>query len=501
MNIVLLPLDERPVNTRYPALIAGIAGVELWLPPPHLLSQLRRPADRDGLLRWLREVAPQADAVIVSVESFAAGGLIASRTTDEDTGRILGYLEALAGLTTQPLTAFNVITRLPDADDAVEEPDYWAQYGRRLHRYSQLLHRRAAGQPVQPELDALAAELPPALLADLMQRRLRNHTVNLHVLGLAARGVLDLLVLSSDDTSEYGLGSQEKAWLRTWAGRLALDDQRLLMYPGADEIGCVLVMRAVLRGQGQPAPTFYVHYAIEADRERIAPYEDSPIAITVERQIRALGGLQTEAVAGADFIVAVNPPSRIGQEYDPEVAHFAAEHARRAPYLHTFSTQISAWVAAGRRVIVADVAYPNGSDPDLVARLLAQVDLRRLAAYGAWNTAGNSIGTALAQGVAAARATTPAQQQMQQRFLLHRFIEDWGYQHLVRPQIRAALHAETGRPEVTPASEAATTQRIHAALTALLPQLQPLAAGWHLGPVRLPWQRTFEIDFDLEWRP
>lgn len=38
MRIGLLPLDERPVNTHSPRMIARMAGVELVLPPPALLS-------------------------------------------------------------------------------------------------------------------------------------------------------------------------------------------------------------------------------------------------------------------------------------------------------------------------------------------------------------------------------------------------------------------------------------------------------------------------------
>ena len=44
MRIGLIPLDERPANTRYPAMIAAIAGVDLVLPPTDLLSSFRTPA-------------------------------------------------------------------------------------------------------------------------------------------------------------------------------------------------------------------------------------------------------------------------------------------------------------------------------------------------------------------------------------------------------------------------------------------------------------------------
>lgn len=495
-DILLIPLDERPVNTRYPRMVAEVAGVGVALPPPDLLSRLRQPADRAGLTDWLADHSQRAAHRIISVETLAYGGLIPSRTSADPTAEVLGWLARLESLPPLPTTAFNVITRIPDADDAVEEPDYWGKYGRRLHRYSQLMHRLQAGQDVGAGLDAVRAQLPAEVIHDFTARRLRNHTVNLHLLNMAAHGAFELLVLSSDDTSEYGMGTQEKAWLRTWGDRLGLTADRLLMYPGADEVGCVLLMRAVLRGQ--PAPRFYIHYAIDADRARIAPYEDSPVSVTVERQIRALGGVLAASPDVADFVVAVNPPSAIGQEYDAEHEYFAAEHARRAPAIAAFADQIGAWVRDGRRVIVCDVAYPNGSDPDLIDALLAGVDLRQLASYGAWNTAGNTIGVALAHGVASSMAETPSAQQAHQKFLLHRFIEDWGYQHLVRQSVRDALERETGRRDTTPDNQTATIERIHADLSALLPKLGTLANGWTLKNVSLPWNRTFEVDFDVE---
>jgi len=499
MKITLLPLDERPVNTAYPQRIADIADVTLVLPPPYLLSQQRTPAPSADLLAWLQTEAETCDALIVSIETLAYGGLIASRISHDSTSVLLARLDMLRQIKNQhpalPLYGFNVITRISNADDSIEEPLYWDTAGTRLYRYSQLMHRQQQGQDVSAELDALRNRLSPDEVRDFTRRRLRNHIVNLHVLELLADGVFDLLVLSSDDTSEYGFGSQEKAWLQTWTRRLPHLESRLLMYPGADEVGCVLLMRAV--NVGRAAPTFFVHFAIDEDRGIIAPYEDSPIAWTVERQIRALGGVQIDDPQAADFIVAVNTPSRLRHEYDAEHADFASEQARRAPHLRDFVAHIGAWLHAGWRVILADVAYPNGGDPDMMSLLLAQIDISQLAAYGGWNTAGNTLGTALAQGAACAHIHTDNQRQAQQRFLLHHVLEDWGYQQVVRQQVRAWLAAQTGQPEITPDTETEACAMIAYQLSALMPQLGPLAQGWQLGDVRLPWHRTFEVDFDL----
>ena len=499
MRIVLLPLDERPVNTRYPRMIADIAGADVVLPPSDLLSALRTPAQTTALMEWLQAQAHTCDALIISIEMLGYGSLVASRIGYELATEILARLAILRDIKTRHPTlrlyGFNVITRVSNADNNGEEPLYWDIYGSRLYQYSQLMHRQQQGQDVEEELKGLQTALPPEHVLDFTRRRLRNHIINLHVLELLADGVFDLLVLSSDDTSEYGFGSQEKAWLRTWTQRLPHVESRLLMYPGADEVGSVLLMRVL--NANSPISSFYVHYAIDEDRNIIAPYEDSPIQVTVERQIRALGGVQSDDPQAADFIVAVNTPSRIRTEYNPDDQEFAAEQVRRAPFLRDFVDQIDQWLDEGKRVILADVAYPNGSDPDLIALLLPQINLSRLAAYGAWNTAGNTLGTALAQGAASLHIRTERQRQAQQRFLLHRFVEDWGYQQVVRPQVREWLLASGGQPEPKPETEVMTQGMIVRELSALMPQLGVLAQGWRLGEIRLPWHRTFEIDFDL----
>lgn len=502
MRIGLLPLDERPVNTRYPQMIAAIAGAEVSLPPADALCAFRRPADRERLHEWAQSHAPALDALIVSIDLIGYGGLIPSRTTDDPTPQVIQQVERLRSLPPGlRMYAFNVITRIPNADNNIEEPLYWAEYGTRLHRYSSLMHRATLQPDCLPELERLRDEIPAGIRDDFTRRRLRNHQVNLRLLELAYSGLLDLLVISSDDTSPYGFGTQEKGWLQTWIARLGTTPH-LLMYPGADEIGCVLVVRALLARAGR-VPRFCVRYAIPHDADRIAPYEDGAVSVTVERQIAALGGVIVPDDESADFVVAVNPPSPLGREYDPDPAQVAHEADYRAEPLARFAGQIAAWIDAGKPVIVCDVAYPNGSDPWLIDALFAQVDLTRLAAYGAWNTAGNTIGTALAQGVASAWAQSAQQRAAQSRFTTHRFVEDWAYQHLVRDEIRDWLEATTGARDTTPQTLVPARDRIEARLGECLARIPRLGELWRVRPgsVRLPWQRTFEVDFDLEPMP
>ena len=500
MKIGLLPLDERPVNTRYPQLVAQIAGAQVLLPPEQALSHFREPADIPALLDWLVAAAPELDALVVSFEMLGCGGLIASRTTDDSAGQILPRLQVLSRLREQfpklPVFGFNLITRVSNANSAVEEPLYWASEGRQFYRFSQLLDQTEQGQDTGDELAALQAELPETHIQDFLQRRLRNHTVNLTTLHMLSRAELDLLVLSSDDTSPYGMPSSDKRLLTRWANRLNLWNH-LLMYPGADEVGTALIAR-ILNQQSGKKPTFEIQYAIPAGEMITAPYEDGPVSLTVERQVRAVGGYAVKPgeAAQADFYLAVNPPVPRRSEWDPDFAVY--ERQERIPYYRTLTEHINQRLATGQAVIIADVAYPNGADPALIEVLFERVEISRLAAYGAWNTAGNTIGVALAQACASQFITLPEQKIAQQRFLLHRFLEDWGYQQVVRSEARSWLQDEFGSDEIQMGNESAVLEFINRGLQRCLDQI-PGFSGLKLKPgsIRLPWNRLFEVDFEI----
>ena len=362
---------------------------------------------------------------------------------------------------------------------------------------------------MQAELAALRAEIPQVYLHDFLARRHRNHTLNLAALHMAAEQIFDLLIISSDDTSPYGLGTREKAWLTEMAARMGLLDANLghledvehssaqpalLMYPGADEVGCALLARVLNQAAGR-TPRIAPMYDDLAGAEITAPYEDGPARITVERQIRAVGGVVAVPDA-ADLWCAVATPVPRRSEWAEEYAE--EERSTRMPQLRELANEIERRISRGQRVVVADIAYPNGADPAFFDVLRSRCDLRALAGYGAWNTAGNTIGTVLAQGCAALGATTPERTLAAERFLLHHYVEDWGYQQIVRRKARAWLEATTGHTDPTPAHVPATTEWIGRRLARIVDELPGYGGRWQLTNPHLPWARTFEVDFDLE---
>ncbi len=278
-----------------------------------------------------------------------------------------------------------------------------------------------------------------------------------------------------------------------------------MVHPGADEVGSALLSKLLLERAGI-TPRVGIVYSHPEDAALVAPYEDRPVRETVEGQIGACGCAVTESLDDCDFVLGVATPSPRLTDYRP---HYLPEDRQtRTEAYQAFLATLAYWQALGVPIALADVAYPNGSDPLLTELLLAAASPLapgRLCAYGAWNTAGNTLGVVVAQAACAGLiGADPARAQAQRVFLAHRFLEDWVYQTVTRREARAEAQHLWGRAEPDAGSQDHQTilcafieQRLGERLTDL--QTRGIGEGLALlpGSVRLPWLRTFEVDFGL----
>jgi len=487
MRIALLPPDERPNTLGYAAWIGRCAGAEVLSPPPEAMPQFHRPGDTAALASWLRQVAPEVDHVVASLDLLVHGGLIPSRLTPDRIGEVLPRLDVLADLEV-PITAYQVITRLPHYDNpgrSRQEPEYWITHGQRISEWSRRWHERRQGEADDAAVTAARAAVPSSYLQDLSQRRLRNHVVNLAALQLHAEGVIDTLIMSSDDTAPRGFPAVERQMLQEWNDRLGTD---VPFYPGADEVPAVLVAR-VMAAQADVTPTIAIRCAEAGGLDRIAPYEDRPVIDTIRRQIRAAGARPVEG--DADLVLAVHAPAVTPGDWvmdppqEPDTAQVEATAAL-----------IESEVRAGKRVALADVRYANGSDPLLVSMLDEAGTLRELVAYGGWNTAGNTIGTTVAAAVSSVVDTSAEAAEQRRLFLANKIIKDGHYLPVVRSRVQEEL-AERGLTDPPLEEIDALAERITTELNAWAGTISALQ-GISVRNARLIWDYTFTVDFDLE---
>ncbi|MDQ0643833.1 DUF4127 family protein [Microbacterium murale] len=492
-RIALLPLDDRPVNVLLPGDVARIAGMTLDVPPAEILPSYRTAGDADALGAWLLERAadPATVHILVSVDMLLYGGLIASRTNADTTRTVLARLDTLREVhrlrPELPISAVSLVTRASNSNSATEEPLYWNDYGMQLHALGGDAHRLLGEVEVLP-LDELTP-VPADVVSDYSTRRLRNHIANLETLDLVEDGTLDFLAITADDTAPFAAGSAEQVWLRHWM-RMLPTGREVLMYPGADEVGAILVARA-LATNARVTASFAVACADPEGLTRIPPYENMPLSASASRQIRAAGAV--EVTEGADVTLVLHAPDPDRHDMFRGRPDAVDEDAVRATV-----ELVRARVDAGERVALADVRYPNGSD-EALGRALADADLlEKLDAYGGWNTAGNTLGSVVALAVAGVvgRASGTYDEEAARIALLTRLLDDFAYQAVVRVDTGPSVFPD--RFPMSDATLVAEAERvIRAELTTFLESMLP-ADGARITELTLPWRRSFEIGITLE---
>jgi len=391
-RIIYVPLDNRPCNARLPGLLARMVDFELVMPPLEMLGELRQHAEPDRIAEWLLESHERADCAILSLDMLAYGGLVPSRSMRTSPATALERLDVLKKLRERlgegAVYASNTIMRLSITADSPQTGQYWEP----MRQYSELSYRvRQLGEQDKSErLLELEAQIPAEIICDYRAARERNHRVNMRAVDEAAAHNIDFLALTQEDAAQFGPHIDEQERLRDRMASLNVED-RVTIHPGADEAGMTLLARFIHRHMLK-TPTVRVFYASEEGADRIATFEDRPLRQTVEAHIAAVGA-EISDDPEADLLLAINTP--VEGKRDDYVRGAARDRRRRE--VRSLLGAVAA--ESPRRVALADVAFPNGADEALMRELRhSDLQLHRLLSFGAWNTAGNTIGSTLAHG-------------------------------------------------------------------------------------------------------
>ena len=492
MKTLFIPIDNRPVTYLLPQMLSQLAGITAVVPPRSLMGSLNKPGQVGPLLEWvdLTLAKEKIDSLLVCLDSMLYGGLINSRRCSESLKEITERASHLtrwrnALRQTAPILAHASIMRISDNYDASEEKCYWASYGREIFSWSEYLHRLALGQTLTPGiLTTHEFKIPKDVREDYLATRRRNLLVNRHLLSFAESKTINLLIFSLDDSGQFGLNVLEKERLLAEIREKGLTEE-VALYPGSDEVLCTLLSRLLVI-TGDRAPTAFLSFSPTDAALCPSRYEGQTVAATVYAQIKASGiSLQESLSASTDFHIIIHGSDK--QQGD----HIWLKGLPDMRYINTQSCvrhTIGLLEKAQKPCVVCDVAYANGSDPLLVEALLERKDLvAKLWAYAGWNTTANTVGSALAMGVARWFAQ---QNNIPQRLcddalkqcLFTRFADDFAYQTKVRPTLETPISLQTVK-------------------TILEPHLKIIAQALEFEPksltVSLPWQRAFEIEIDI----
>ena len=494
-KLLFVPHDNRPISDQQTAEVVEKLGYNVVVPPKDMLGSRTDLGHPDELWQWVEENSKDAEAVVLSSDSMVYGSLVGSRKHNYEKQEVLERASRFADFRKKhpkvKLYAFGSIMRTPrsGAASGSAEPDYYANYGSDIFRYTALTDKKETEGLTRRETKeyAFLTELiPKPAMQDWMSRRQKNFAVSSYLISLVRQGTFDYFVLGRDDNAPYSQTHMESRKLAKEGADLGVS--RFQAVAGIDEIALLMLTRAV-NDYTHTVPFVNVVYNWGKGGHTVPSYSDEAIDASIRAATVVAGGMIVTSPRKADVVLYVNtkPNGRTGEASDAdntEVPHEGTNY---------FRSLLSDGIAAGYPIAVADIAYANGSDNALMKAMQDNGMLFKIRAYAGWNTATNSTGFVLGTGMLSEKMTNDDRDKL----LVRRYLDDWAYQANVRKTMGRQLGwfrgtgAYASLDDKKLAVEARSTRLLRSFIDEHLPPFNELRNV----RVEFPWNRMFEAEF------
>ncbi len=501
-KVVFLPLDERPCNYKFPFDIFKNGNLNITRPPKNLMGDKKRAADFQKIKQFLLEETENADALIIAIDTLLYGGIIPSRLhyhkEDELIKRIEVLKEIKANNPSIIIYAYHLIMRTPQYNSSDEEPDYYEYVGKDIFNLGFLSHKKELGIISNEELSKLKnIKVKEEYLNDFLERRKINLNLTKKSVEYVNDKIIDFLIIPQDDAAEFGFTAKDQEEIRTQIKKYNINTL-VYMYPGADEVANNLFARLsnkLLNVQ----PKIYIKYNSLSAPWTIPSLEDRYLDTTIKYQILACGAIPITNMKDADAILYVNAPSdkMITAPYQFELKGRGFTVFRNmVEFIENIKYALN---ILKKPVILADLAFGNGGDVELLRMLNKENILMDLAAYSGWNTSANALGTALAQGLVYVNF---GKTQEHLNFLALRYIEDVGYCALVRRKVMENDLTSNGFNYFdVKESEGLIAEVVRKYLLEFIEkELTSIKENISLDKVYMPWRRMYEVGLEVTYK-
>ena len=429
-TVLFVPQDDRPVSLQYTVDTAKAAGMTVLTPPQNLISGKTYKGQADQIWKWVEQNAGRADVMVLSTDTLIYGGLVDSRKHNLPLSTLeyrLKRIEALkANYKNTRIYGFGTVMRSPRASGGGTEPSYYADYGPTIFQIAALQDKLDAGTLTQAEtqkLMSLQASVPVEYLQDWFSRRQKNMQINKGLIDEARKGVFEYFALGHDDTSQLSQSALEGRYLSQYSK--GIPRTQYGSFPGADQLGLLLMARS-RTDESVEKPTFSIIYPLGGAGKTLPGYEDQTIDKTIAEHVEAVGGTMTTA-GKPTVLLAVNTPLSTSTSESEAFGNLPMV----SQATNAFVDRIQQATEQGVTVSVADIAYNNGSDNTLVGAMYKRDILYKIGAYNGWNTASNTVGYAIAQGLLLKSMSPEGHRDM----LTQQYLDNWAYQANIRKDI------------------------------------------------------------------
>ncbi len=489
-TVAYIPLDNRPVNKDRVEYLAQSVGIKLLMPEEHLyrtaLDNMQPNPDgstignRQALLDWIREADKTCDHFIISLDQMLSGGLVGSRWLN-NTDLTFEYEiadEIIRLCRNNTVYLFDTVMRLAST---VNYGGYQMEEYNRLREYGQAARKQLSGADLTVENiiagyrfdqngNKISTPLSESTLADYHASRARKLIIADYILRSAGDDLEFLYIGVDDSTPQTTIQTNEINYLT------ALMGDRGVLSAAADELGmcCLARMTAHLYGSVGITLTYYgPGKDLAADS-----FDIGTLSGNVDTHLICLDtAAQNTPDSGLQALIL----TRNSTQNDRNQLLRRLEHN----------------LANNIPTILLDV---SGQASTLSYMIFHQSDLpvAKLLGYSSWNTAGNAMGIALSQGIARYIYLTYAEEPTEESH--QGFLKSMAFAYIKDVYYKA--HGGSADQYTNPnrtCSVPMILERLNQ--SPIITSLSPYAEGTH-GTVsadnfRYPWDRTFEMTFDI----
>ncbi len=489
--VAYIPLDNRPVNKERVEYLAQSVGIKLLMPEEHLyrtaLDNMTPNPDgstlgnREALLAWVKEMDKTCDYFIISLDQMLSGGLVGSRWLD-NTDLTFEYeiADTVIDLCkNNTVYLFDTVMRLAST---VSYGGYQLDEYYMLREYEQAPRKLLKGEDLTVEniiagyrFDQngrkVSTPLPESALDKYHASRTRKLVIADYILRNAGDDLEFIYVGVDDSSPQTTIQTNEINYLKNLIG------DRGVLSAAADELGmcCLARMATQIYGEVEVTLTYYGDGKNQAADE----FDIGTLGENVQNHLVCLNTKEsTSANDGLQVLILTRSSS--SSDRISLMRHLESNLENNIP------------------TVLLDV---SGKAYNLSYMMFHQYDLSvaELLGYSSWNTAGNAMGIALSQGIAryaylssVERSTDEANEGFL-KSITFAYIKDICYK--AKGKRVENIWSEDGDCNMPLVISCINESPI---ITSLSPHNEEEHPAVKVSNFRYPWDRTFEMTFDIE---
>ncbi len=489
IRVAYLPLDDRPVNKERVLYLAQSVGIELvmpedWMYRTALDNMQPNPngltiGDREALLAWMKEADKTCDYFILSLDQALSGGLVGSRwLCNTDLTLEYDIMDEIIHLCkTNTVVMFDTVMRLAST---VGYQGYDLDTYNALRNYGFTARKQLQGNQLTIEnivagyrYDENGNRIPDPVSETKMKQYLGARERKLKLADYILRNVKDdveFLYIGVDDSNpRVTIQSNEIAYLRSLLG------DKGVLSAAADELGMCCLTRLVTKLYGNV--DIKLSYFGSGEHQPADSFDIGTLGENVDTHLTCLNAKKS-ASGGLHALIL----TRFFTESDC------------VKLMDTLERNLQ----NGVPTVLLDVSGSSTLSGMLVEHSDAQLGL--LLGYSSWNTAGNAMGIALSMGIARysylmhVEQSTPDANEGFLKSMTFAYIKDISYK-------RFHAYLDGLQSESNPCSVPLILRRLNASklISSLQTYTESECGAIRVSNFRYPWNRTFEMTFDIDF--